>query len=52
LWAVPDPSQARGMPEEIEAEYERAFQQLGNHVRDLVQAILGDDVTTVRQGQQ
>jgi len=52
LWAVPDPSQARGMPQEIEAEYERAFQQLGNHVRDLVQAILGDDVTTVRQGQQ
>jgi len=42
-WLVPDPSQARGTAAEIREEYERAYQSLNNHVRDLVQAILGDD---------
>jgi phosphate transport system protein len=42
-WMVPDPCQARGSAAEITQEYERAWQTLGNHVRDLVQAILGDD---------
>ena len=42
-WLVPDPSEARGSAAEINAEYERAWQSLTNHVRDLVQAILGDD---------
>jgi protein-tyrosine-phosphatase len=42
-WLVPDPSQARGTSAEINAEYEKAYQSLNNHVRDLVQAILGDD---------
>jgi phosphate transport system protein len=41
-WLVPDPSTARGTPEEVQAEYERAYQSLTNHARDLVQAILGD----------
>jgi len=42
-WIVADPSEARGSGPEINAEYERAWQSLTNHVRDLVQAILGDD---------
>ena len=42
-WLVPDPSQASGTPEELRIEYERAFQALATHSRDLVQAILGDD---------
>jgi arsenate reductase len=42
-WLVPDPAQARGTPEELRVEYERAFQELTTHARDLVQAILGDD---------
>jgi arsenate reductase len=42
-WAVPDPSKARGTPEEVRAEYERAYKTLANHIRDLVQAILGND---------
>jgi len=42
-WSVPDPSSVRGTREEVEAAYERAFELLSNHVRDLVQAILGDD---------
>jgi phosphate transport system protein len=41
-WLVPDPSAARGTPDEVQAEYERAYEALGNHARDLVQAILGD----------
>jgi phosphate transport system protein len=42
-WLVPDPSLARGAPEELNVEYERAFHALATHTRDLVQAILGDD---------
>src|SRR5205807_1462881 len=42
-WNVPDPSQARGTPEEVRAAYERAFESMTNHIRDLVQAILGED---------
>ena len=42
-WSVPDPSKARGTPEEVRAEYERAHKSLTNHIRDLVQAILGND---------
>jgi protein-tyrosine-phosphatase len=45
-WLVPDPSLAHGTPEELRAEYERAFQALTTHIRDLVQAILGDDEIT------
>ncbi len=42
-WVVPDPSKARGTTEEVRAEYERAYESLTNHIRDLVQAILGND---------
>lgn len=42
-WLVPDPSQVHGTPEEVRAEYERAYKTLSNHIRDLVQAILGND---------
>ena len=41
-WLVPDPCATRGTPEEVRVEYERAYQSLMNHTRDLVQAILGD----------
>jgi len=42
-WSVPDPLKARGTPAEAQAEYERAYQALTGHIRDLVQAILGND---------
>jgi phosphate transport system protein len=42
-WLVPDPSQSQGSSAEIREAYEQAYQTLTNHVRDLVQAILGDD---------
>jgi hypothetical protein len=41
-WMVPDPSRVRGLPEEIREEHERAFDFVTNHIRDLVQAILGN----------
>jgi phosphate transport system protein len=42
-WLVPDPSKARGTGEEVDAAYEQAFESLTQHIRDLVQAILGND---------
>ena len=42
-WLVPDPSQTQGSAAEIRQEYQHAYETLTNHIRDLVQAILGDD---------
>lgn len=42
-WSVPDPASKRGTPEEVRDDYERAYQSLATHIRDLVQAILGND---------
>ena len=43
-WSVPDPFKARGTPAEVRAEYEQAYRTLTGHIRDLVQAILGNDL--------
>jgi phosphate transport system protein len=48
-WLVPDPSKARGTPEEVRAKYERAHKSLTNHIRDLVQAILGNDQEPIHE---
>lgn len=40
-WNVADPSAVQGSPEQIRAAYENAFQFLNSHIRDLVEAILG-----------
>jgi hypothetical protein len=42
-WEVQDPSRRKGTAEEIHAAYEKTFQFLDTHIRDLVQAILGDE---------
>jgi phosphate transport system protein len=42
-WPMVDPSRAGGPPDEVRAAYERTYETLTNHVRDLVQAILGND---------
>jgi phosphate transport system protein len=42
-WSVPDPASRRGTPEEVNDDYEQAYQSLTTHIRDLVQAILGND---------
>jgi phosphate transport system protein len=41
-WSLPDPSKVRGSTEEVRAAYDEAFRVLEGHVRDLVEAVLGD----------
>jgi phosphate transport system protein len=41
-WNVRDPSFVEGTPEEIRAAYEETFQYINTHIRDLVEAILGE----------
>src|ERR1043165_5244408 len=41
-WNVKDPSFVEGTPEEIRAAYEETFQYINTHIRDLVEAILGE----------
>jgi len=43
-WEIEDPSRASGTEEQINAAYEHAYQVLDAHIRDLVEAILGNDV--------
>jgi phosphate transport system protein len=42
-WAVPDPVLVTGTPEEVHGAYERAFQAVLENIRDLVEAVLGDN---------
>jgi len=42
-WFVPDPCKASGSPSEVRAAFEKTFENLSNHIRDLAQAILDDD---------
>jgi len=41
-WSLPDPSKHQGTAEEVRAVYERTYVTLEDHVRDLVEAVLGD----------
>jgi phosphate transport system protein len=41
-WSIPDPSTVTGSAEEVRAAYEETFKFLKAHIRDLVEAILGD----------
>jgi arsenate reductase len=42
-WDVKDPSKVAGTPAEVRAAYEEAFQFIQAHIKDLAEAILGDD---------
>ncbi len=42
-WDLPDPALVRGSSEEVHMAYEQAFQYLDAHIRDLVQAVLGEE---------
>jgi phosphate transport system protein len=42
-WSVRDPSEATGAPADVNAAYEDTYQFLHAHIRDLVEAILGDN---------
>jgi phosphate transport system protein len=41
-WSLDDPSRVEGTPEEIQAAYEAAYEYLDSHIRELIQAVLGD----------
>jgi len=41
-WNVKDPSAVQGSPEDIRKAYEETFQYINSHIRDLVEAILGE----------
>ncbi len=42
-WNVKDPSFVEGSPEEVRLAYEATFQYINTHIRDLVEAILGEE---------
>lgn len=43
-WSIPDPSEVKGTPEETRAAYEKAFQTIQTHIRDLVEAVVSDKI--------
>jgi len=43
-WNVRDASTVQGSPEQVHAAYEETFHHLNTHIRDLVEAILGEHV--------
>jgi phosphate transport system protein len=43
-WSVRDPSAAEGTPAEVHAAYEETYHFLKDHIQDLVEAILGDNI--------
>ncbi|RPI22532.1 MAG: phosphate signaling complex protein PhoU [Acidobacteria bacterium] len=47
-WTVPDPCGDTGHDADSEARFEAAFRYIETHIRDLTQAILGDDVEPTR----
>jgi hypothetical protein len=48
-WNVKDPSIVQGSPEQIRAAYEETFQYINTHIRDLVEAILGEQKNGEKQ---
>ncbi len=42
-WELDDPSTAKGSDEEIESAYEKAFQYFDKHIRELAEAIIGNE---------
>lgn len=42
-WNVPDPSRVQGAPAQVRAAYEETHRFLHEHLKDLVEAVLGDE---------
>jgi phosphate transport system protein len=42
-WSVSDPSKVQGTPAEMRAAYEQTYQFLHERIKDLVEAVLGDE---------
>ena len=43
-WEIDNPSKLQGSEEEIRAAYERTYENLASHIRDLVEAVVGKDI--------
>jgi phosphate transport system protein len=43
-WSIEDPSKLEGPEEKILAGYEKTYNYINEHIRDLIEAILGDEV--------
>lgn len=43
-WEVQDPSRIEGTEKTVHAAYQKTFQFLDTHIREMTQAILGDDI--------
>jgi len=50
-WSIEDPSRVSGPPEDVRAAYEATYQFLSNHVRDLIEAVLGIRLTPSATGE-
>jgi len=48
MWEVDDPSRKEGGLDQIRAVYEKTFQFLETHIRDLVEAIIGDETNEIK----
>jgi hypothetical protein len=42
-WAIEDPSKVQGSPEQVKAAYAAAYQFIQDHIKDLVNAIIGQN---------
>jgi phosphate transport system protein len=51
-WSIDDPSAVTGSPEEVRAAYEATYLFLSNHIRDLVEAVLGVRIAPGAPGDQ
>ncbi|OGJ90266.1 MAG: phosphate transport system regulatory protein PhoU [Candidatus Raymondbacteria bacterium RifOxyA12_full_50_37] len=45
-WLVSDPSETEGTPETVQAAYEETFMFIQNHIKALVQALIGSEIKT------
>lgn len=45
-WSIEDPSKVQGSEAEVNEAYEKAFNYINSHIRDLVKAMLGKDTKT------
>ena len=48
-WEVQDPSRIEGTEKAVHAAYQKTFQFLDTHIREMTQAILGDDIDKERK---
>jgi arsenate reductase len=43
-WEIENPSKLKGTEQEIRAAYEKTYEELHSHIRDLVEAVIGKQI--------